>query len=96
MQPTQRTYTDAETGLNCRLYTSNDASKYHLIYEGQPDIIADGCEVNGFYIAAHTPETIKINGSKQVKLNTGEFYNLKENEKVTHRKFCGFSKFTKI
>ena len=96
MQPTQRTYTDAETGLNCRLYTSNDASKHHLIYEGQPDIIADGCEVNGFYIAAHTPATIKINGNKQVKVNTGEFYHLKENEKVTHRKFCGFSKFTKI
>ena len=51
---TQRIFTDSETGFKCRLYTSNDASKYHLIYEGQNEKIADGSEVNGFYISAHT------------------------------------------
>lgn len=96
MQATQRTFKDVETGYNFRLYTSQDASKYHLISEGQHDKMADGCEVNGFYLSAHTPTDVKVNGSKIVKLDRGEFYNLKEGERVTHRKFCGFSKFTKI
>ena len=96
MQATQRTFKDVETGYNFRLYTSQDASKYHLIAEGQHDKMADGCEVNGFYISSHTGVTIKINNSKLVKLNTGQFYNLKEDEKITHKKFVGFSKFTKI
>lgn len=96
MQPTQRTFTDAETGYNCRLYTSQDASKYHLIYEGQNNIIADGSEVNGFYIAAHTGAEIKLNTGKKVFVDMSQFYSLKEGEKVTHRKFIGFSKFTKI
>lgn len=96
MQATQRTYTDAETGYNCRLYTSQDASKYHLIYEGQPDKIADGSKVNGFYICAHTDTTIRTNLKKKIYLNRGTFYHLKEGEQVTHRKFIGFKKFIKI
>jgi hypothetical protein len=96
MTPTQRTYTDVETGYNCRLHTSNDLSKYHLIYEGQHDIIANGCEVNGFYISAFTPATIRLNTKKEIHLNSGQFYHLKEGEQVTHRKFMGFKKFTKI
>jgi hypothetical protein len=94
--PTQRTYTDAETGYNCRLHTSNDASKFHLIYEGQGEKIADGCEVNGFYISAHTGAEIKLNTGKKIFVDRCNFYNLKEGEKVTHRKFIGFKKFTKI
>jgi hypothetical protein len=96
MTPTQRTFTDVESGYNCRLYTSNDANKYHLIFEGQTGIIADGCEVNGFYIAAHTGAEIKLNTGKKIFVNSGQFYNLKEGEKATHRKFIGFSKFVKI
>ena len=95
MTPTQRTFKDVESGYNCRLYTSNDASKYHLIFEGQPNIIADGCEVNGFYIAAHTGTTIRLNTKKEIFVGSGQYYNLKEGEKVTHRKFVGFQKFTK-
>jgi len=94
--PTQRTYTDVETGYNCRLHTSNDASKFHLIYEGQGEKIADGSEVNGFYISAHTGAEIKLNTGKKIFVDRGNFYNLKEGEKVTHRKFIGFKKFTKI
>ena len=96
MQPTQRTFTDIETNYKCRLYTSNDASKYHLIYEGQQEKIADGSEVNGFYICAHTPITIKTNKGNEIKLSTNNFYHLKENEIVTHKKYAGFSRFTKI
>ncbi len=95
MQQTQRTYTDTETGNVCRLYTSLDGSKYHLIYEGQPAQIADGTEVNGFYIAAHTGATIRLNNKKEILVNSGQFYHLKEGEKVTHRKFTGFEKFYK-
>lgn len=93
---TQRTFTDVETGNNCRLYTSQDASKYHLIYEGQNDKISDGSEVNGFYISAHTGAEIKLNTKKTIFVDSGNFYHLKEGEKVTHRKFVGFSKFTKF
>lgn len=96
MQPTQRTFTNVETNQTCRLYTSNDASKYHLIYEGQPKEIADGSEVNGFYLAAHTGVTIKINNKKIVFISSGQFYPLKEGEKVTHKKYVGFNKFTKV
>lgn len=96
MQPTQRTFTDIETNYKCRLYTSADASKYHLIYEGQPEKIADGSEVNGFYICAHSPVTIKTNKGKQIKLAINSFYHLKEGEKITHKKYVGFSRFTKI
>jgi len=96
MQPTQRTFINCETGFKTRLYTSADSSKYHLIYEGQNNIIADGSEVNGFYIAAHTGAEIKLNTGKKVFVDMSQFYSLKEGEKVTHRKFIGFSKFTKI
>lgn len=96
MQQTQRTFTNVETGYNCRLCTSQDASKYHLIYEGQPEQIADGSEVNGFYISAHTGTTIRLNTKKEIFIDRGEFYHLKEGEQVTHRKFIGFSKFTKL
>ena len=87
MTPTNRIFTNVETNFKCRLYTSNESSVYHLIYEGQHEQIADGCEVNGFYLLAHTGGAIKINGKKQISLNMGEFYNLKEGETVTHVKY---------
>ena len=93
---TKRFYSDVETGHFCRLCTSNDGSKYHLIYEGQSDKIANGSEVNGFYIAAHSGAEIKLNTGKKIFVNNGQFYNLKQGEKVTHRKFVGFNRFTKI
>ena len=96
MQATKRTFTCAETNNICRLYTSNENSRYHLIYEGQHEKIADGSEVNGFYLLAHTGGTLKINNKKQVDLNMGQFYHLKEGETVTHIKYCGFNKFTKL
>lgn len=98
MQPTQRTYRNVITGYYCRLYTSQDNSKYHLIYEGNtdPSAPAEGSEVNGFYLAAHTGLTIKTNKGNQVYIPSGEFYNLQEGEHATHRRFVGFNKFSKI
>ena len=97
MKQTQRTYTNVETGYNCRLYTSADASKHHLIYEANgPEAPAEGSEVNGFYLAAHSGATIKLNTGKQITLSMGQFYNLKDGERATHRKFTGFNKFSKI
>lgn len=97
MTPTKRTYTDVETGYNCRLFTSQDASKYHLIYEANgPEAPADGSEVNGFYIAAHTGATIKTNLGKQIFVNSGQFYCYKAGEQVIARKFVGFNRFTKV
>lgn len=96
MTKTNRTFTDVETNNDFRLYTSKDNSVYHLIAEGQPEKIADGTEVNGFYISAHTSQDIKINNTKVIKLPQGSFYNLKEGEKITHKRYAGFTKFTKV
>ena len=95
MNPTQRIFENVETGESFRLYTSCDASKYHLISEGNKKR-SDGTEVNGFYLAPFTGASIKLNNGKVVNIGTGQFYHLKENEKVTHRKFTGFKKFTKV
>jgi hypothetical protein len=97
MQPTQRTYTNVETKYKCRIYTSLDGSKFHLIYEdNDSNAPSKGSEVNGYYIAPHTGATIKLNTGKQIFVNSGEFYNYKEGENATHRKFIGFTKFTKL
>lgn len=95
LNATNRTFTDIETGYKTRLYTSLDASKYHLIFEGQQEKIADGCEVNGFFAAIHSGIEIKINGSKKIYIPNGCFYNLKEGEIITHKRYDGFTKFTK-
>lgn len=98
MNPTQRTYTDTETGDKFRLYMNSKGNKFALISDEsqEPDAPAKGTEVNGFYLCAFTGITIKINGSKQVEMARGEFYNLKEGETVTHKKFTGFDlKFKK-
>jgi hypothetical protein len=96
MERTSRTFEDVENGHICRLYTSKDRSVYHLIYEGQDEIIADGSEVNGFYLLAHTGGVIRLNNKKEVELQAGQFYNLKESEKATHIKYVGFTRFTKL
>ena len=88
MEPTNRFFTNIETGIKYRLCTSQDNSKYHLMNGNN--------EVNGFYISAHTGAHIKLNTGKVLFVNSGEFYNLKDGEKVTHRKFIGFSKFSKF
>ncbi len=95
MESTNRIFENVENGHKCRLYTSKDRSVYHLIYEGQDEIIADGSEVNGFYLLAHTGGTIRLNNNKEIELQAGQFYNLKESEKVTHVKYTGFKKFKK-
>lgn len=97
MHQTQRSYQDVETGHKFNLWMDN-ADNFHLIAgpqqsEGAP---TEGTEINGFYISAHSGVTIKLNGKKQIKMDIGQFYHLKEGEQITHKKFTGFSKFTKI
>ena len=41
-------------------------------------------------------ETIKLNTGKVINLGCGEFYALKENKEVTHKKYAGFAKFRKV
>ena len=95
MIATNRVYTDVETKEMFRLYSHPTNHSWHLISEGNKNI-ADGCEVNGFYLCAFDSVTIKINGSKIVSLGMGNFYNLKEGEIITHNKFAGFKKFTRV
>ncbi len=97
MIATNRIYTDVETKHPFRLWMDN-ADNYYLIADKpkSEQSPAEGTQINGFYICAHTGITIKINSKKTVKLNTGEFYNMKEGEAITHKKFIGFQKFTKL
>jgi hypothetical protein len=97
LRKTQREFSSVETGIYYSLYMDN-ADRYYLIIdknqgEKSPTI---GTQANGFFICSHTGVTIKINNTKQVALNMGTFYNLKEGEKITHKKYTGFSRFTKI
>ncbi len=98
MKATNRTFTDVENGIEFRLYMHDQTHEYALIYDGgtKSTDYAKGTEINGFYISAHTDQQIKINGEKLIKLNTGQFYNMKEGEVVTHKKYAGFKRFTKI
>jgi uncharacterized membrane protein YfhO len=92
---TQRSFKDVETKEIFCLLMDDETKDFKLVSDGS-EVFAKGTEVNGFYICAHTDVTIKINNSRQIKLNRGTFYNLKENEKITHKKFTGFSRFTKV
>jgi hypothetical protein len=92
---TQRKFTDVETNEVFHLYMHPVRHEYKLVSHGSDKHCA-GSEVNGFYLSAHSPMTLKINKTKLVELNTGEFYTMKEGEVITHKKYCGFTKFTKV
>jgi hypothetical protein len=94
MERTNRKFTDIEENEVFVLYKEKN-DNYRLISDGS-EKYAKGTEVNGFYICAHCGVTIKINGKKQITLSMGTFYNLKEDEKITHKKYTGFDKFTKV
>lgn len=94
-RPSQRTFEDVESNERFRLYVNTETDTYRLVSDGS-EKFAGGTEVNGFYIASHTPTQIKLNTKKVISLNSGQFYTLKEGEVVTHRKFCGFNRFSKV
>ncbi len=96
-QLTKRKFEDVETNKVFCLYMHSETHEYKLIYNSSVNSndLANGAEINGFYISAHSGAQIKINNKKTVSLTIGQFYNLKEGEQVTHRKFTGFKKFTK-
>ena len=97
MYQTKRHFEDVETGRKFNLWMDN-ADNYYLIAgpTERPEDCTEGTQVNGFYISAHTGVTIKLNGKKQILLDMGQFYNLKEGEIITHKKYTGFSRFTKV
>lgn len=92
---TNRYFYDIETNEVCDLWMDNITHEFKLVHRGSEDTVK-GSEVNGFYICAHSSVTIKINGKRQVHLQMGTFYHIKEGEKVTHKKYPGFKKFTKV
>lgn len=93
MVRTNRSFNDVEDKEVFVLHTKNN-SEYSLISDGS-DKYAKGTTVNGWYLCANCGISIKINNIKIVKLKQGEFYNLKENEIITHKKNIGSIKFTK-
>jgi len=95
MIATNRIYTDSGTGEKFRLHRNETNHDFSLISDGS-EKLAKGTEVKGFYLCAFDAVSIKINNSKIVNLGMGEFYNLQEGEKVTHKKFTLFKKFRKV
>ncbi len=100
MTATERKFRDIETGKVFDLFIDETTkSNYKLIYTSSnlkdSADMANGSEVNGSYIAAGYPMTIKLNSKKIVYLPRGTFYNVKEGEEVTHRKYEGFKRFIK-
>jgi len=99
-EPTQRSFTNVETNRKFTLYQSYVTGKYKLIYDtsdkNNPMDMANGTEVNGFFICAHTDCHIKINNNKVVYIPQGSFYHTKEGEEITHKKYTGAKIFSKI
>lgn len=98
MRPTQRSYSDIETNEKWN-YQVNDVTGDHCLkmveYQGEL-ATALGTECHSFYACGFDSVTIKINNKKEVKLSTGDFYTIKEGEKITHKKYAGFKRFTKL
>lgn len=88
MRPTQRTYTDIETNEEFILYSDDTTGRNALMNNNKT--------VKSGYICAHSGVEIKLNTKKVIKLDRGTFYNLKQDEQVTHKKYLGFKRFTKI
>ena len=88
MSPTQRTYTDIETGKRFRMYTNHD----HDIFK----LICDGEEVGRFFACAFDSVTVRLNTGREISLSSGQFCSLKDGELITHKRYAGFKKFTKI
>ena len=91
---TSRVFIDNEDRERFWLYVHLETEDYRLISHGSKNH-AKGTEVNGFYICAHCGVSIKINNSKIIHLKMGEFYNILENEIITHKKYTGVKRFTK-
>jgi hypothetical protein len=87
---TKRTFINVETQKRFSLYQDEETKNFELIFDtptDDPMEHAPGTTINGFYIAAHDDAEIKLNKKKIVKVPRGTFYNLKEGEKITHRRF---------
>lgn len=96
---TERTFINVETQKRFSLYQDANTKNFELIFDTQTDDPmehAPGTRINGYYIAGHDDAEIKLNTKKIVKVPRGYFYNLKEGEQVTHRRFSslggGFKK----
>lgn len=91
---TKRSYTNVETGELYDLWHDSNTDVYKLISPGSNNL-AKGTEANGWYLSTSFDVIIKIDRTKEIELKIGQFYNLKEGEKVTHKKYLGFKRFSK-
>ena len=85
-------------GENWFTVAVNSVTDNELIYDNPKNDLdfAKGTSVNGFYLCPFDSVSIKLNTGKVINLSCGEFYALKENEEVTHKKYAGFAKFRKV
>lgn len=92
MRPTQRTYTNVETGRRYRLFNDSCTGAMELRAEDEVQEVLNGA----VYLCAFDSVTIRLNNDKRISLGHSEFYALKPGEKVTHQKFAGFKNFRRI
>jgi hypothetical protein len=93
MERTNRKFRDIENNEVFMLCIDKNGG-YHLISDGSVKYAA-GTSVNGFYISAHHHIILKLNNSNIIRLPRGFFYNMKEDEKITHKKYFGEKRFKK-
>jgi hypothetical protein len=95
MERTNRTFINQADNEIFALYHNPIQGHYKLISDGSAKH-APGTTIENFYSCSYSETIIKINNSKIVKLSNGQFYNLKDNETVTHRKTQESQRFSKV
>lgn len=88
--PTERTYQHVFTGDKFRLYESDKTGKTKLLNE------STGEEPEAFYTSAFTGVTLRLKDKQEIYLKAGQFLPINSSNPITHKKYIGFKKFTKL
>ena len=85
---TQRQFNEVTTGKPYYLHCDPYTNKTHLEND-------EGEQIKAYFYNAWTTTTVKTN-ERTVSLNVGQFLQLEPGETLTHQKYLGRTKFSKI
>ena len=85
---TQRQFKEVNTGVLYYLHCDQYTNKTHLEND-------EGEQINAYFYNARTTTTVKTN-KRTVSLNVGQFLHIEPGETLTHQKYLGRTKFSKI
>lgn len=88
--PKERTYQHVFSGDKFRLYESDKTGKTKLINE------STGEEPEAFYACALIGVTLRLKDKQEIYLKAGQFLPINTNNPITHKKYIGFKRFSKI